>query len=78
VQPAAPQLYALEVTINDIPSRVMLTRSATHQEILRQTGAAVSVKGRFMTAEERNMGAMDRPLYLYICADTQAKVNGLF
>jgi hypothetical protein len=33
VQPAAPQLYALEVTINDIPSRVMLTRSATHQEV---------------------------------------------
>ncbi|XP_062516634.1 KH homology domain-containing protein 4-like [Corticium candelabrum] len=74
-QQMVPQFFTVEVVINDIPSRVILTRSATHQEILRQTGAAVSVKGRHMTPEEKSLGTMDRPLYLYICADTQAKVN---
>ncbi|XP_065837289.1 KH homology domain-containing protein 4-like isoform X2 [Oscarella lobularis] len=40
-----------------------------------RTGALVSLKGRYLTEEEKSMASDggDRPLYLYVCADSEAR-----
>ncbi|XP_019857698.1 PREDICTED: UPF0469 protein KIAA0907 homolog [Amphimedon queenslandica] len=65
-----------EIEINDSEARGILTKGPTLSEISRGTGAAVSVRGRYMTpAEKANSTADDRPLYLCVQAPNQSFIN---
>uniref|UniRef100_A0A1X7TKY4 KH homology domain-containing protein 4 n=1 Tax=Amphimedon queenslandica TaxID=400682 RepID=A0A1X7TKY4_AMPQE len=65
-----------EIEINDSEARGILTKGPTLSEISRGTGAAVSVRGRYMTpAEKANSTTDDRPLYLSVQAPNQSFIN---
>lgn len=46
-----------EVDINDSPARFILTRTQTHAEIYRATGAYINVKGRYKVRSRRRFSA---------------------
>ncbi|KAL0490413.1 hypothetical protein AKO1_003229 [Acrasis kona] len=67
-----------EIEINDCRNRYILTKGATISEINKETGAVISVRGRYYRdGEPRDPAAAadDRPLFLHVAADTQESIN---
>ncbi|EDV27091.1 uncharacterized protein TRIADDRAFT_54683 [Trichoplax adhaerens] len=72
-----PAVITAEIEINDLISRTILCKGLTQDDINRQSGAAVSTKGRYISPSEK-LGidlTVDRPLYLHIQAAAKENIH---
>lgn len=65
-----------EIEINNVRNRYLLTKVATLSDIERDTGAAVTVKGKYYRDGEVPLSSTDeRPLFLHIAAENEEQMN---
>ncbi|KAG9003091.1 hypothetical protein FRB90_011245 [Tulasnella sp. 427] len=62
--------FTHDIEINDVRNRYMLTKGATQQQILQETGASVTTKGIWYP-DKSKATEKDPPLYLHISATTE-------
>eukprot|EP00005_Dracoamoeba_jomungandri_P003215 CAMPEP_0174250072 /NCGR_PEP_ID=MMETSP0439-20130205/361_1 /TAXON_ID=0 /ORGANISM="Stereomyxa ramosa, Strain Chinc5" /LENGTH=598 /DNA_ID=CAMNT_0015330055 /DNA_START=1 /DNA_END=1797 /DNA_ORIENTATION=+ len=74
IKVAPDQPYSSELEINHCPPgvRYQVTKGATHQEIMRETGATIVVRGKFKKPGDTSPKP---PLHLLVSADDQRKVD---
>jgi hypothetical protein len=66
--------FIKEIEINNVRNRYTLTKGATLSEITRETGAAVTVKGRYYREGEERGPNDEKPLYIHIAAETEEQL----
>nr|XP_002127162.1 KH homology domain-containing protein 4-like [Ciona intestinalis] len=71
-------LYVAKIDINNLPivTRTYMTQVNAQEIINKQTGAAVSTKGQYLTQDEKkNVEGIDKQLHLYVQSPSQDKVE---
>eukprot|EP01100_Stratorugosa_tubuloviscum_P011514 TRINITY_DN514_c0_g1_i1.p1 TRINITY_DN514_c0_g1~~TRINITY_DN514_c0_g1_i1.p1 ORF type:complete len:592 (+),score=275.51 TRINITY_DN514_c0_g1_i1:26-1801(+) len=72
--PAKTEDLIREISINDSPARILLTKGMLHQEIKQETGAAIVTRGRYVPPGEQPPPG-EKPLYLYISSTNRESLE---
>ncbi|XP_076819480.1 KH homology domain-containing protein 4-like [Clavelina lepadiformis] len=70
--------YIAKIDINDLPlsSRTYFTQVSVQETLNKETGAAISTKGQFLTADEKkNLDGIEKQLHLFIQSPEKEKTE---